>query len=58
MFRKKIYNSVEELQIDVDLWMNKSRTHSGMHCYGKIPIQTFIDSKHLEKNIPTKSIEC
>ena len=62
-FRKKIYNSVEELQIDVDLWMNKyntQRTHSGKHCYGKTPMQTFLDSKHiaLEKNIPSNSIEC
>ena len=62
-FRRKIYNSVEELQIDVDLWMNKynnQRTHSGKHCYGKTPMQTFLDSKHiaLEKNIPSNSIEC
>ena len=62
-FRKKIYDSVEELQIDVDLWMNKyntQRTHSGKHCYGKTPMQTFLDSKHiaLEKNIPSNSIEC
>ena len=62
-FRRKIYNSVEELQIDVDLWMNKynnQRTHSGKHCYGKTPMQTFLDSKHiaLEKNIPSDIIEC
>lgn len=62
-FRKKIYRSVEELQIDVDLWVNKyntQRTHSGKHCYGKTPMQTFLDSKHiaLEKNIPSDINEC
>ena len=49
---------MEELQIDVDLWMNKyntQRMHSGKHCYSKIPTQTFLDSKHiaLEKNMPS-----
>ena len=62
-FRKRIYHSVEELQIDVDLWINKyntQRTHSGKHCYGKTPMQTFLDSKHiaLEKNIPSDINEC
>jgi hypothetical protein len=49
-FRKKIYNSVEELQKDVDLWLedyNNHRAHSGKYCYGKTPMQTFLDSKHI-----------
>lgn len=54
-FRKKIYNSVEELQTDVNEWLrqyNQLRPHSGRYCYGKTPIQTFNDSKHIaiEKN--------
>jgi transposase InsO family protein len=54
-FRKKIYNSVEELQADLDEWLvqyNELRPHSGKHCYGKTPLQTFKDSKHIavEKN--------
>jgi len=62
-FRKKIYSSVQELQIDVDLWLmkyNNQRTHSGKHCYGKTPMQTFLDSKHiaLEKTIPSDVNEC
>ncbi len=62
-FRKKIYNSVEELQIEVDLWLNKynnQRPHSGKHCYGKTPMQTFRDSKHIaqEKTIPGDISEC
>jgi transposase InsO family protein len=53
--RKKIYNSVEELQQDLDSWLyyyNHERPHSGKFCYGKTPIQTFTDSKKLalEKN--------
>jgi transposase InsO family protein len=49
-FRRKIYNSLEELQTDVDAWVldyNKQRTHSGKHCFGKTPMQTFLDSKHI-----------
>ncbi len=51
-FRKKIYNSIEELQNDVNKWLedyNGNRTHSGKYCYGKTPMQTFKESKHLAK---------
>lgn len=56
-FRKKIYTSLEELQLDVDQWIdkyNEQRPHSGKHCYGKTPMQTFREAKHLaiEKTIP------
>ena len=49
-FRKKIYKSIEELQQDVDIWLefyNKERPHSGKYCYGKTPMQTWKDSLHL-----------
>lgn len=49
-FRKKFYNSLETLQQDLDLWIkdyNESRTHSGKYCFGKTPMQTFLDSKKL-----------
>ena len=49
-FRKKIYNSLDELQTDLDLWLNKynnQRPHSGKFCFGKTPMQTFIDAKHI-----------
>jgi len=49
-FRKKIYHSVEELQRDANLWLqqyNESRSHSGKYCYGKTPMQTFLESKKL-----------
>ena len=51
-FRKKIYNSLEELQLDLDNWIeyyNNERTHSGKYCFGKTPIQTFLDSIPLAK---------
>ena len=50
VFRKKIFQSIEELQSELDEWIewyNRERTHSGKHCYGKTPWETFIDSKHL-----------
>ena len=45
-FRKKIYTSIEQLQADLDMWMNSyntQRTHSGKYCFGKTPMQTFIE---------------
>ena len=51
-FRKKVYNSLEELQGDLDTWVveyNEVRTHSGKYCYGKTPMQTFKDSLNLAK---------
>lgn len=49
-FRKKLYRSVEELQLDMDEWLrnyNMERPYSGRYCYGKTPWQTFLDSKHI-----------
>ena len=51
-FRKKIYNSIDELQGDLDQWINyynNERTHSGKYCYGKTPMQTWNESLHLTK---------
>jgi transposase InsO family protein len=53
-FRKKIYASLEELQVDVDRWIakyNETRPHSGKFCYGKTPMQTFREAKHLAKEM-------
>jgi transposase InsO family protein len=49
-FRKKLYHSLEELQRDADEWLmdyNSQRPHSGKYCFGKTPLQTFMESKHL-----------
>jgi transposase InsO family protein len=51
-FRKKIYRTVEEVQTDLDAWMeeyNQQRPHQGRWCYGKTPMQTFLDSVSLAK---------
>jgi hypothetical protein len=49
-FRKKIYTTLEEIQKDLDEWIreyNEERPHSGKFCYGKTPMQTFIDAKNI-----------
>ena len=47
-FRKKLYRSIEELQTDLDAWLvefNSARPHQGRWCFGKTPMQTFLDAK-------------
>jgi len=49
-FRKKIYTSVEQLQLDLDFWLrhyNEERTHQGKMCCGRTPMQTFRDAKSI-----------
>lgn len=51
-FRRKVYDSLELLQQDLDEWMayyNQERPHSGRYCFGKTPMQTFIESLPLAK---------
>jgi transposase InsO family protein len=51
-FRKKLYQDLEALQTDLDEWIkyyNEDRPHSGRYCYGKTPMQTFIESLNLTK---------
>lgn len=51
-FRKKIYQTLEELQKDLDQFMehyNNDRTHQGKRCQGKTPMQTFLDGMKLAK---------
>lgn len=51
-FRKKIYVDIEELQNDLDVWLqyyNNERTHQGKMCCGRTPIQTLVDSKRIWK---------
>lgn len=51
-FRKKLYQTLEELQADLDAWLreyNEVRPHQGRWCYGKTPMQTFLDSVPLAK---------
>ena len=51
-FRKKVYQTLVELQADVDEWIrfyNEERPHTGRYCYGKTALETFAESKHLAK---------
>jgi transposase InsO family protein len=49
-FRRKLYTSIAELQTDLDAWIksyNEERTHQGRWCFGKTPMQTFLDARHI-----------
>jgi transposase InsO family protein len=51
-FRRKIYRSIEELQVDLDSWIasyNEQRPHQGRWCFGKTPMQTFLDAIPMTK---------
>ena len=51
-FRRKLYLSLQELQTDLDIWMdeyNNNRTHQGKMCGGRTPMQTFTDGKDIWK---------
>ena len=51
-FRKKIYQSMEQLQVDLDQWMthyNDERTHQGKMCCGRTPAETFEDGKKIRQ---------
>ena len=51
-FRKKVYRSIDELQVDLDLWVreyNEARPHQGRWCFGKTPMQTFLDAMPMTK---------
>ncbi len=55
-FRKKIYSGIDELQMDLDMWLeeyNNNRTHQGKMCCGRTPMQTFLDGLNIwrEKKI-------
>ncbi len=52
-FRKRIYADIAQLQTDLDTWMasyNEQRSHQGRWCYGKTPMQTFVDSKPIARD--------
>ena len=49
-FRKKLYRSIEEIQLDLDAWLvryNTERTNQGKHCNGRTPMQTFLEDRCL-----------
>lgn len=60
-FRKKVYQSIDDIQADLDEWLknyNEERPHSGRYCFGKTPMQTFLDSKHIaDEKMLDKNLE-
>jgi len=51
-FRKKVYESIEQLQNDLDEWLdyyNNERTHQGKMCCGRTPMETLLDGKSIWK---------
>lgn len=49
-FRKKIYTTLDEIQEDLDDFMeyyNNDRTNQGKYCKGRTPMQTFEDGRDL-----------
>ena len=54
-FRKRIYRTLDEMQLDLDAWVaedNSQRPHQGRWCYGKTPMQTPIATLPLAKEKP------
>lgn len=55
-FRKKLYTNMEDLQKDLDEWLNyynNDRTHQGKMCNGRTPMDTLRDGKSIwvQKNL-------
>ncbi len=51
-FRKKIYETIDELQKNLDEWINyynNDRTHQGKVCCGRTPMETLLDGKSIWK---------
>ncbi len=49
-FRTKIYAGIDELQRDLDTWINRyntERTHEGKMCCGRTPIATMLAGKEI-----------
>ena len=49
-FRKNLYETVEQLQADLDQWLhhyNTERTHQGKMCCGRTPFETMIEGKEI-----------
>jgi Integrase core domain len=51
-FRKKMYTTLADLQTELDRWVqeyNEVRAHQGRWCYGRTPMQPFLDTTPLAK---------
>ena len=51
-FRKKLYDGIDALQVDLNEWLqhyNHERTHQGKMCCGRTPFETMIGGKEIWK---------
>jgi len=58
-FRKKLYTSLQELQLDLDAWLvryNTDRTNQGKNCKGRTPLQTFLEDAWMAKEKDLSSL--
>ena len=59
-FRKKLYLSLEEIQADLDEfmnWYNAGRTNQGRYCQGRTPLQTFWEGLPLYQQFVFEAME-
>jgi len=52
IFRQKLIQTVEDLQLDLDRWIayyNTERTHQGKRCQGRTPMVTLVDGLALAR---------
>jgi transposase InsO family protein len=59
-FRKRLFRTLEEIQTDLDLfmnWYNMERTNQGRYCQGRTPMQTFIDDLPLYQKYVFEDVE-
>ncbi len=59
-FRKKLYHTIEEIQADLDTFMeqyNTERTNQGRYCQGRTPFQTFLEGLELYQQHVYEGIE-
>ncbi len=59
-FRKKLYTSLEEMQMDLDQFLkhyNEERTNQGKHCQGRTPMETWNDGYELYKKYVIEKME-
>lgn len=59
-FRKKIYKSLDEIQKDLDEfmdWYNIERTNQGKNCNGKTPMETFLTGMELYDKYVNENIK-
>jgi hypothetical protein len=52
LLQRQLDRTIDELQPDLDAWIveyNEQRPHQGRWCFGKTPMQTFLDALPLAK---------